>query len=51
MWDKGQKKRKHLYLDKAKTQPFMEPKQDKATNTGTATEKFPNTFSAKVWNR
>lgn len=39
---------KSQYLDKANRQPFMEPQQDKATNTGTATEKFPNSLSAKV---
>lgn len=37
-----------VYLDKANMQPFMEPKQDKATNTGTTTEKLPITLSAKV---
>lgn len=37
-----------LYLDKANMQPFMDPKQDKATNTGTTTEKLPITLSAKV---
>lgn len=29
----------------------MEPQQDKATNTGTTMEKFPISFSAKVWDR
>lgn len=37
-----------VYLDKANIQPFMDPKQDKATNTGTTTEKLPITLSAKV---
>lgn len=37
-----------VYLDKANIQPFMDPKQDRATNTGTTTEKFPITLSAKV---
>lgn len=46
-----QLERGDFYLDKAKTQPFMDPKQDKATNTGTATEKFPNSRSAKVCDR
>lgn len=42
-------KEENLYLDKANIQPFMDPKQDKATNTGTTTEKLPITLSAKVW--
>lgn len=37
-----------VYLDKANMQPFMDPKQDRATNTGTTTEKLPITRSAKV---
>lgn len=41
-------KEENLYLDKANMQPFMDPKQDKATNTGTTTEKLPITLSAKV---
>lgn len=42
------RKEESLYLDKANMQPFMDPKQDKATNTGTTTEKLPITLSAKV---
>lgn len=41
-------KEENLYLDRANMQPFMDPKQDKATNTGTTTEKLPITLSAKV---
>jgi len=33
----------------ANMHPFMDPKQDRATKTGTATEKSPISFSAKVW--
>lgn len=37
------------HLETANTPPFMEPKQDRATKTGTANEKFPSSRSEKVW--
>lgn len=40
------------HLETAKTPPFIDPKQERATNTGTAKEKFPISRSAKVcWKR
>ena len=39
------------HLEKANKHPFMEPKQDRETNMGTAVEKFPSTLSAKVCER
>lgn len=36
------------HLETAKTPPFIDPKQERATNTGTAKEKSPISRSAKV---
>ena len=35
----------------ANRHPFIEPKQERATNIGTALEKLPISFSANVWER
>lgn len=38
----------NAHLETAKMPPFIDPKQERATNTGTAKEKFPISRSAKV---
>ena len=38
----------NAHLETAKTPPFIDPKQERATSTGTAKEKFPISRSAKV---